>query len=571
MPVRRLVLPGAIDPAIRALLTATPTGSDGVDLVVRVDEDAELRPGGYRISYRPDERVLDLAGADPGARHHAATVTAALVASAGGWHRLPGLELRDRPTVAYRGLMESFYGPVWSRDQRRFMVDLAARLRLNVYGYGPADDAQTGTDWRRPYEPDRLAELADLVEYARQRHIEVVYRISPSAPLAPERGIRFADDAELAMLFARLDQLDSIGIRAVTIAFDDIRGVLADPADRARFDTDPQPVAAAHAYLTNRVVRARPDWRVLACPTEYWGSEQSPYRSRLGELLDPAVQVWWTGPAIVSHEITAAQAKDSATAYRRSRLWLWDNFPVNDFDPYRLHLGPYAGRDPAAAGSLDAVVLNCGQVPEADALAVAAMAAYAWDPVGWDPEDARRQAATLLAGPAAPALLRVAELSRHSPLDPREHPDLSPAVWRYLTALDGGDPDARSAAATVLREQLMAAVAAVAPVRAAPELGWFTAGTAAWLDAIDAEATLGLAALAFLEHWLAGESGTSEAMYDSARQLRDLYRRLEPPQPRVLWNLVQPLAARARPASAVGGMPYHRVDEVAMLDLDPPG
>ncbi len=62
----------------------------------------------------------------------------------------------------------------------------------------------------------------------------------------------------------------------------------------------------------------------------------------------PAIDVFWTGPEIVSAEITVAHVRDVAARLRRKPV-LWDNLHANDYDGRRIVLGPYSGRSAGAA------------------------------------------------------------------------------------------------------------------------------------------------------------------------------------------------------------------------------
>jgi protein O-GlcNAcase/histone acetyltransferase len=69
----------------------------------------------------------------------------------------------------------------------------------------------------------------------------------------------------------------------------------------------------------------------------------SDYLTVLGAALDPAIGVFWTGPEIVSPEITADHLRRVGAVLRRKPV-IWDNFHANDYDIRRVHAGPLGGR-----------------------------------------------------------------------------------------------------------------------------------------------------------------------------------------------------------------------------------
>jgi hypothetical protein len=72
--------------------------------------------------------------------------------------------------------------------------------------------------------------------------------------------------------------------------------------------------------------------------------------------------------------------------FRDHELLLWDNYPVNDFDPDRLFLGPLLGRDPRLAdGRCAGLVANAMVQAVPSKLALATIGDWARDPHAYDP------------------------------------------------------------------------------------------------------------------------------------------------------------------------------------------
>jgi hyaluronoglucosaminidase len=116
----------------------------------------------------------------------------------------------------------------------------------------------------------------------------------------------------------------------------------------------------------------------------YAGSERTPYRDAFGGALDPEIVVYWTGPEVVSTEITREQLDGAADAFAHELL-IWDNYPVNDFDRDRLFLGPLRNRDPELLdGRCAGIVANAMLQAVPSKLALATVADWARDPAGYD-------------------------------------------------------------------------------------------------------------------------------------------------------------------------------------------
>ena len=68
-------------------------------------------------------------------------------------------------------------------------------------------------------------------------------------------------------------------------------------------------------------------------------------------------------------------------------MLIWDNYPVNDFDPARLFLGPLRSRDATLfEGRCAGLIANAMLQAVPSKLALATVADYLRDPAGYDPD-----------------------------------------------------------------------------------------------------------------------------------------------------------------------------------------
>jgi hyaluronoglucosaminidase len=296
-------------------------------------------------------------------------------------------------------VIEGFYGPPWTHEERLDLLAFCGRHELNTWVHAPKDDPYHRARWRDPYPEVELERLGELVRSAERYGVEFVWAVAPGL------SINYTSEAELEALAAKCDQLRSVGVRTFHLLWDDIEHDLPQRGDLERYGDEVSPSAAAQADLSNRFRREYLGGGALVvCPIGYAGNGRTPYRETFGRLLDPEVVVYWTGPDVVPEAITRRDL-DEATAAFGHELLLWDNYPVNDFDRERLFLGPLRGRDPA---------LDCGLVANGmlqavpSKLALATVADYAREPRAYDTVVSFERALAAYAAEVVEALRRLA-------------------------------------------------------------------------------------------------------------------------------------------------------------------
>jgi hyaluronoglucosaminidase len=333
---------------------------------------------------------------------------------------------------AIRGVVEGFYGKPWAHEDRLWLLERMGRWGMNTYVYAPKDDPLHLARWREPYPDTQLAEFRALVVAGERAGVRVGFAVSPG------RSIVYSDRAERAALIAKLGAFHAIGARLLSLAVDDVPTNLLHDADRRVFRSLADAQLALMGQLQDAFGR---DAQLWLGPTDYLGVDATDYLQQIGELLDPAVEVSWTGRTVVSPEIRASEAAERAATLRR-RVLVWDNTPVSD-GPMRcmLHLNPYTGRDQGLDTHVSGILLNPMEHARASAITLRCAADYMSDPRGYDAERAWERAVDELGGGVAAALRLFAHAHRFSALTPTERDrELERALARPREAL--GELDA---------------------------------------------------------------------------------------------------------------------------------
>jgi hypothetical protein len=287
-------------------------------------------------------------------------------------------------------VIEGFYGPPWSFQDRVDMLRFMGRVGMNVYFYGPKDDPFHRERWRDPYPADQIARVGELVRIGRENGVDVWFAISPGLSMT------YSDTADYRLLLAKLDAVAAVGVRHVAFFVDDVPEALTHDADRARFSS----LAQAHAYVINSLKRDL-DTRGLALAvvqttyTNSFGSKD--YLRELGALVPKEIPLAWTGIDVVAPDITVPQAREWGAMLQR-KPFVWDNYPVNDFARWRLFLGPLRGRAPDLATAVDGFVANPMNEAHASMLPLWTIADYLKNPAGYNPDSSIAHAVAALYG-----------------------------------------------------------------------------------------------------------------------------------------------------------------------------
>lgn len=382
-------------------------------------------PGAYYLSVRPETIVI--AGADERGIFYALQTLRQLRQH----NSLPEVDITDFPEVAYRGVVEGFYGQPWSHEDRLRQLHFYGNFKLNTYIYGPKDDPyHSSPHWRIPYPEKEAEQISELVKAAKANQVDFIWAVHPGQDIQWNNSDRQA-------LLEKFEDMYRLGVRSFAVFFDDISGEGTDPLRQAELLN----------FLHDHFVAAKPDVTpLIMCPTEYnksWSNPQSgSYLDILGEKLYPSVLVMWTGDRVIS-DITASGLEWVNQRIRRP-AYVWWNFPVNDYVRDHLLMGPAYGLEAAAGEKMSGFVANPMEKAEASKIAIFSVADYAWNPVKYDPGKAWEQAIQVLMPGTSPALHTFA--THNSDPGPNGHKyrreesvNIKPEIRKFLAAFRKGE------------------------------------------------------------------------------------------------------------------------------------
>ena len=277
--------------------------------------------------------------------------------------------------IELRGIVEGFYGTPWTFEDRADLINFSGKNKLNSYIYAPKDDPYHRDKWREPYPEDKIRELKELIILSEANNVKFIFAVSPGIDLNyyGEKG-----EEDFNTLMIKLNSIYEIGGRDFAIFFDDIK---ADENSGKN-----------QAYFLNKLFEELnskyPDINSLTTvPTEYWLTSMidgdgniKQYTKDFSTILNEKIIVLYTGDGVVCEGISDESFQKAIEIYNRD-LGIWWNYPVNDFLPNKLALGPI---EKLPTSNIKSIFFNPMQQVQLSKIALATGAQYSYSPTTYD-------------------------------------------------------------------------------------------------------------------------------------------------------------------------------------------
>lgn len=300
-------------------------------------------------------------------------------------NEIPSLTITDFPDIAYRGVVEGFYGTPWSHAVRVSLIDYYGKYKMNSYLYGPKDDPYHSSlavkkegendvkaGWREPYPEKEAKSIKELVDASKRNRVDFIWAIHPG------QDIKWTEE-DYQKLLAKFESMYNLGVRSYAVFFDDISG------EGTKAEKQSELLNRLHKEFVLVKGDVKP---LIMCPTDYtelWADPKpTGYLSILGNTLHPSIHVMWTGEAICC-DIT-----DRTLEWVNSRIkrptFIWWNYPVTDYVKHIIMQGPVYGHSQNAdKEDMAGFVSNPMEHGEASKIALFGVADYTWNVEDYKP------------------------------------------------------------------------------------------------------------------------------------------------------------------------------------------
>jgi hypothetical protein len=299
----------------------------------------------------------------------------------------------EQPGFKFRGTK----GWAWTPEQYLAEIPYLAKFKMNFLmncylsmfdlEHYSNWDGKEANRWWEDLPAEKMRAYEKVVRECRNYGIQFCFSMNPD--LASQRMVNDDAAASVDQLFKHYAWMQGLGVTWFNISLDDIsQGINA--SSQARVVNE----------IFHRLRVKDPKAQMIFCPTYYWGNgtggQQRPYLEVLAREMDKDIYMFWSGDGIVG-----PVTRQSAETFRRicgHRLFLWDNYPVNDNQP-AMHLGPVVDRAADLCDVVDGYMSNphCKQ-NQINRIPLATCADYAYNPRAYDPARSIGQAIAHLAG-----------------------------------------------------------------------------------------------------------------------------------------------------------------------------
>ncbi len=337
--------------------------------IIKMNVDVPQYSGGYYLSITQKNTVL--IGYDNVGTFYAIQTFRQLLQKNNRKLVLPSVTIRDYPSLLRRGIVEGFFGYLWTHQERVRQLNFCGAKKMNTYIYAPKESIYHGYTSEGnvvPYTKETRKDIIELLNVARQNKINLVWAI--------HAGKNMYDTQEnYQNLMDKLQVMYNLGIRSFGLFFDEI------PPEN--IDAEKQ-VALVNEIVQNFIVPNQCS-TLFFCPSIYNKSyiQRAPsYLQTIKEKLNKDVFVLWTGDYIVS-DISAASLRWAEENIGR-KPFVWWNYPVNDFVKNKLLLGRVYGLEAESINFANGLVSNPMMQPEGSKIALSGVADFTWNSKKFD-------------------------------------------------------------------------------------------------------------------------------------------------------------------------------------------
>lgn len=250
------------------------------------------------------------------------------------------------------GIVEGFFGPAWNHQGRLDFANFLKRHGGDFYIYAPKRDAHLRKEWRENWSQEYLDEISELRDAYQNKKIEFGLALSPFG-----LGSKISQN-DWEHLKNKFQILSELKIDYLGLFFDDM------PSTDDLLKNQSEVVTLALNYFPQGLIFCPSYYTFDPILDKVFGQRPEGYIEGLKTFIPPKVEVCWTGPKVISEEISAAHLAEVEGLIGR-KPFIWENLYAND-GPRNckfLKLRFFSGRDQSLLQNTSAIGFNLMNQP----------------------------------------------------------------------------------------------------------------------------------------------------------------------------------------------------------------
>lgn len=231
------------------------------------------------------------------------------------------------------GVIEGFFGPQWNDESRNSYSKFLKQYGGEFYIYAPKEDPYLRKKWREEWPLEYIHKLKKLVENFHQEGILFGVGFSP---FGLGETLTEEDKKELKK---KLGIMNDLGIDLLGLFFDDM------PVKDNLAATQINALKLVEQFFAKKIIFCPSYYTFDPILDKVFGNRPADYLEDIANGASQSVALVWTGPKVISPEISAEHLDEVSRILKREPF-IWENFFAND-GPKNckfLKLKPYSGR-----------------------------------------------------------------------------------------------------------------------------------------------------------------------------------------------------------------------------------
>ncbi|MDD3805026.1 MAG: beta-N-acetylglucosaminidase domain-containing protein, partial [bacterium] len=319
----------------------------------------------------------------------------------------------DYPAFHRRGYAVPYFG-----HDRLQHFKFAPEYKFNVTFNTPTvflTQFNGWNSWQETIHKEGLEKVKDIAGYLNQRGISLVLSIHGKSPRVygtmqkANKEIHISEESDVQAVASMLGSFLDAGADGIGIWYDDSCFPIY-AKDKEKFGD----AAHAHAYLINKIhaslKKDHPNFKFFFVPPFYMSNweyeglgkyeDGNSYLRFLGKNTPSDVEIFWTGPHVISTKVTQDSSKQWVELLGRKTAF-FDNVFGGPHPGFWYYFDPkdFKTQFPAEFQEFLSTYMMAGYTFGHYRVCLATLSDYLWNPKSYNPEESLKAAIAQIAGP----------------------------------------------------------------------------------------------------------------------------------------------------------------------------